>query len=186
MFFIRINLTSINYCENRFCQNYFLFMTAVKRIANRGFKPAFTYLDGSDLFFTAFGLTGRDAVYRIKNFAGDCQNAKPEMLFDHFDWPNAVEPIPDSVFGANWFSLATGFFPPNKNDGCIALFNGEDHTESLSYLSPGCWTDDVEHDHYFYHKVQWVDMGRFVRKLAFDYPYNNLLCRKYLTMSISY
>ena len=44
-----------------------------------------------------------------------------------------------------------------KNDGCVAFFNGEmdaaDTADSLIFMTPGCKTEQGEHDKFFYHKV---------------------------------
>ena len=67
--------------------------------------------------------------------------------------------IPDSIFGEGWMSVSAGFFPQNKNDGCVGFFNQNNPHLTLTYLTPGCKHDDVEHDSFFYHKIEWVDMG---------------------------
>ena len=67
--------------------------------------------------------------------------------------------IPDSIFGEGWMSVSAGFFPQNKNDGCVGFFNQNNPHLTLTYLTPGCKHDDVEHDSFFYHKIEWIDMG---------------------------
>lgn len=120
--------------------------------------PAFTLFFGGDLYFTSFTAAGADGVYRLKDYVKNCDSATPELLFDNLPWPNSIDPVPDNVFGKNWFTISAGFFPQNKNDGCVALFNSDDPQETLSYLTPGCKHAQGEHDPFFYHKVEWVDM----------------------------
>jgi len=131
-------------------------------------NPAFAFIDEGDLYFTAFQVTGNDHVYRIRDFDGSeagCDSNVVETVFDGiFPWPNAVQRVPDEIMndGNKWYSVAAGFFPGNKNDGCVAFFNGEldaaETADSAIFMTPGCDTEQAEHDRFFYHKIAWADM----------------------------
>lgn len=56
--------------------------------------------------------------------------------------------------------MSAGFFPTNVNDGCIGLFNGDatKPSDTTVFMTPGCNHPQGEHDPFFYHKVEWVDM----------------------------
>ena len=89
--------------------------------------------------FSIFAV--QDAVWRVKDFSKNCDdNTKVEQLATNLPWPNAVQQVPDSVFkGADkWYTVSAGFFPGNKNDGCIALFNENDPKGTETYFTPGC------------------------------------------------
>jgi len=131
-------------------------------------NPAFAFMDEGDLYFTSFQVSGNDHVYRIRDFDGSeagCDSNVVETVFEGiFPWPNAVQRVPDEIMndGNKWYSVAAGFFPGNKNDGCVAFFNGEmdaaDTADSLIFMTPGCKTEQGEHDKFFYHKISWADM----------------------------
>ena len=55
-------------------------------------------------------------------------------------------------------TVSNGFFPPNKHDGCVIMFRPDHPHTSLHYLTPGCAGDGTEHEPFFYHKVEWIDM----------------------------
>ena len=128
-------------------------------------NAAFATYDAGDVWVTAFQVAGDDHIYRIKNFDGSadgCSGNEVETIFEGtFPWPNSVQRVPDSIFndGNKWYSISAGFFPDNKNDGCIAFFNGDNSnpSDTTIFMTPGCGNSPQE-DPFFYHKIEWLDM----------------------------
>ena len=70
------------------------------------FSPAFSKYYKNDLYLTAFALGGNDKVWKVSNFVENCNSAKPELITDALPWPNAIQEVPMSVFGEEWFTVS--------------------------------------------------------------------------------
>ena len=85
---------------------------------------------------------------------------------DFLSWPNEVNEVPPSVFGAGYIAIPTGFATPKTSDGCIAIADinaghtfgypiGADH---IQIITGGCGTGSIRESKYFYHVAKWFDM----------------------------
>lgn len=120
-------------------------------------KPAFVEVvaDGgvSDLYVSSFKLMGGDSVKKyldIENLMNN-RSVRIETTADSIVWPNEIEKYPSLVEGDEALVVASGFFPPTKNNGGIYLVNKRTNAiEKISKDKNGWW----------YHRTRFWDYDR--------------------------
>ena len=111
------------------------------------------------LLMSEFGAMSSGKVSAIKNIrdifeSRSFENAKTELLYDGFKWPNNIRVVPSNVFndGINHIEVPDGFLPPGKSNGNIFIMSFEHEkwvSHQISELKSG----------YFYHEGEWIDLN---------------------------
>lgn len=121
-------------------------------------KPGFLKLiknekNQLDLWISSFSMFGGGKLQNIslgKNVF-ELETADINLVSDAIDWPNEITPIPEHIFGKDYFAVASGFLVPGRSTGSIYFLNAKTGTvRAISEKKRG----------YFYHKVSWFDINR--------------------------
>lgn len=117
-------------------------------------KPAFAKVilndDSSDLFISSFKLMGGDSVKKYIDIERmiNSRTVKVESTLESVTWPNEIEKYPSSPDQEEILVVASGFFPPIKNNGGVYLIHTKNGTvEKISKEKKGWW----------YHRTRFWD-----------------------------
>jgi len=117
-------------------------------------KPAFAKIvnnhDTSHLIISSFKLMGGDNVKKYLDVERllNTRSINIESIVEEIVWPNEIEKYPQKINGNDFFVVASGFFPPTKNNGGISLVNLKtSKVKKISKEKKGWW----------YHRTRFWD-----------------------------